>query len=342
MHPSKFSRRWLLTALTTLLLPAAIFFPLPGEAKQSDVLDLPSWRDGATRKSITDFVEAVTNKDDPNFVKQEERIAVFDNDGTLWCEMPIYPQVIFAMSRAKVIASTKGPEIQNLPLVRAATSGDLHTLTTMGPKGTQELVNVLHQNLTVGEFETIVTEWLAADKHPRFNQPYTNCVYQPMIELIAYLKKNGFTSYIVSGGGADFMRPWTEPVYGIPPEHVIGSTCKLEYSNVDGQPKIIRTPEIDFINDKDHKPVAIERTIGRRPIAAFGNSNGDLEMLQWTTAGKGRRLGLIVHHTDERREYKYDKDSKVGRLDKALNEAIEKKWTVVDMKVDWKRVFAFE
>ncbi len=343
MRPSKFSRRLLLLAtLLTFLMPASLFSQSPGTAKVATVLDLPSWNDGATKKSITDFVEAVTTKDGPDYVKPEERIAVFDNDGTLWCEMPIYPQLVFAMSRAKVVATTKGPEIQNLPFVRAATSGDIHTLSTMGPKGTQTLVNVLHQNLTVDQFETIVREWIAEEKHPRFKQPYTDCVYQPMIELIAYLKKNGFTSYIVSGGGTDFMRAWTERVYGIPPEHVIGSTCKLEFSNLDGQPKLIRTPEIDFINDKDHKPVAIERVIGRRPIAAFGNSNGDLQMLQWTAAGKGKRLALIVHHTDAKREYEYDRDSKVGRLDKALDEAEEKKWTVVDMKNDWKQVFAFE
>ncbi|MBX9666736.1 MAG: haloacid dehalogenase-like hydrolase [Candidatus Obscuribacterales bacterium] len=342
MRPSKLSRRWLLIALTTALMPLAMLSQSPGTARTAEVLDLPSWSDGASKKSIVDFVEAVTKKDGPDYVKPEERIAVFDNDGTLWCEMPIYPQVVFLMNRAKTIAATKGPEIQNLPLVRAATSGDIQTLTSMGPKGTQDLVNILHPNLTVGEFEKIVSEWIATAKHPRFNQPYTDCVYQPMIEVIAYLKKNGFTTYIVSGGGTDFMRPWTEKTYGIVPEHVIGSTCKLDYSSSDGEPKIMRLPEIDFINDKDRKPVAIERAIGRRPIAAFGNSNGDQQMLEWTAAGKGKRLALLVHHTDSKREYKYDRDSKVGRLDKALDEANEKGWTVVDMKNDWKRVFAFE
>ncbi len=342
MRPSKLSRRWLLIALTTAFMPLAMLSQPPGTAKTAEVLDLPSWSDGASKKSIVDFVEAVTKKDGPDYVKPEERIAVFDNDGTLWCEMPIYPQVVFLMNRAKTIAATKGPEIQNLPLVRAATSGDIQTLTSMGPKGTQDLVNILHPNLTVAEFETIVSEWIATAKHPRFNKPYTDCVYQPMIEVIAYLKKNGFTTYIVSGGGTDFMRAWTEKTYGIVPEHVIGSTCKLAYSNSDGTPKIMRLPEIDFINDKDRKPVAIERVIGRRPIAAFGNSNGDQQMLEWTAAGKGKRLALLVHHTDSKREYEYDRDSKVGRLDKALDEAKEKGWTVVDMKNDWKRVFAFE
>lgn len=303
--------------------------------------DLSSWNDGPTKESIVRFVEAVTDENSPDYVEPSKRIAVFDNDGTLWCEQPIYPQVEFIVSSAKEYAKDH-PEVREDALFKAAVAGDMETLAKSGSRGSQTLINRTHNGLTVDDYSANVMKWLAATKHPRFNEPYTSCVYKPMLEVIAYLKKNGFTNYIVSGGGCEFMRPWTEKVYDIPPEHVIGSTCKLEFANTDGKPVIKRTLEIDFICDADRKPVAIERTIGRRPIAAFGNSNGDLQMLQWTTAGDGKRFGLLVHHTDAEREYAYDRNSKVGRLGSALDEAIKKNWTVVDMKNDWKQIFPFQ
>lgn len=303
--------------------------------------DLASWNDGPTKESIVKFVKSVTDKKSADFVEQEKRIAVFDNDGTLWCEQPIYPQVEFIIGCAKEYAE-KHPEVQEDPLFKAAVQGDMATLAKAGPRGSQTLVNTTHNGMPVEQFSDVVTKWLSEHKHPRFNEAYTSCVYKPMLELLAYLKKNGFTNYIVSGGGTEFMRPWTEKVYDVPPEHVIGSTCKLSFSNADGKPVIKRTTEIDFLCDSERKPIAIEKIIGRRPIAAFGNSNGDMQMLQWTTAGSGKRFGLIVHHTDAEREYAYDRDSKVGRLDKALDEATKQHWTVVDMKNDWKQIFSFQ
>lgn len=303
--------------------------------------ELSSWRSGSVKDAIVKFVEAVTDEKSPDFVKPSERIAVFDNDGTLWCEMPIYPQVVFVTQSAKQYAQ-KHPEIRTNDLFRAALEDDKEKLRAAGARGTQEMVNISYKGMSTTDFAAVVDKWITTEQHPRFKQPYTSCVYQPMLEVIAYFKKNGFQNYIVSGGGTDFMRPWTERTYDIPPEHVIGSTCKLQFALKGNEPLIERVAEIDFICDRGRKPVAIERTIGRRPLAAFGNSNGDIEMLQWTSAGSGKRLAMLVHHTDAEREYEYGKDSKVGRLDKALDLASQKGWTVIDMKKDWKKVFPFQ
>lgn len=307
------------------------------------VKDLPSWREGHARQSIIDFVKAVTSAG-PDFVKPEDRIAVFDNDGTLWCEAPIYPQLQFAIDRAKQLVVDK-PSLAELPPVAAAVKGDLAAITALGPKGTLELLAVTHSGMTTEQFSQIADDWIRKAQHPRFKRPYTDCVYQPMLELLSYLRQHGFKTYIVSGGGVELMRSFSQRTYGIAPEQVIGSSCKLRFEMVDGKPQILRLPEVQFVDDKEGKPVGIQEFIGRRPIAAFGNSDGDLAMLQYTCCNdrsRGRSLGLIVHHTDAEREYAYDRVSMVGRLDKALDEAKKFGWTVVDMKGDWNRVFAFD
>jgi hypothetical protein len=307
---------------------------------QSD--PLPSWNEGPTKKSITDFVARVTTQNGPDFVPAEQRIATFDNDGTLWVEQPMYVQLAFALDRVKEMAPMH-PEWKDKQPFKAVLEGDMKALLESGERGVVEIMMVTHAGMTTAEFEKIVTEWLATARDARFKRPYTELVYQPMLELLSYLRANGFKTFIVSGGGVEFMRPWTERVYGVPPEQVIGSSIKTKFQIVDGAPTLFRLPEVNFIDDKDGKPVGINEAIGRRPIAAFGNSDGDLEMLQWATLGAGgARLGLIVHHTDAEREYASDRDSKIGRLDKALDAAAVNKWTVVDMKNDWKRVFAFE
>jgi hypothetical protein len=302
---------------------------------------LPSWNAGAAKKAIVDFVTAVTARDGAEFVPPEERIAVFDNDGTLWVEQPLYTQLAFALDRVKALAP-QHPEWREREPFRAAMAGDIKALAASGEKGLVELMMATHAGMTTDEFALIVREWLATARHPRFERPYTDLVYQPMLELLAYLRANGFKTYIVSGGGIEFMRPWTEAVYGVPPEQVVGSSIKTRFEVREGTPVLIRLPEIDFIDDKAGKPVGINAFIGRKPIAAFGNSDGDLQMLQWTTSGPGRRFGLIVHHDDGEREYAYDRDSHVGRLDKALDAAPAAGWTVVSMRSDWKTMFSRE
>jgi phosphoserine phosphatase len=308
-------------------------------AEPNDVL--PSWNDGTTKQAITRFVEKVTTSGGPQYVPPAERIAVFDNDGTLWAEQPMYVQLQFALDRVKTLAP-QNPEWKNKQPFKAAMERDIDTVLSGGKRALLELVMATHANNTTEEFSLIVTEWLATAKHPDTGRAYTDMVYQPMLELLSYLRANGFKTYIVSGGGIEFMRPWTERVYGIPPEQVIGSSIKTEFQIKDGSPVLVRLPELNFIDDKEGKPVAINQHIGRRPIAAFGNSDGDLQMLQWATAGKGARFALIVHHTDAKREWAYDRKSVVGRLDKALVEAKAKEWTIVDMQRDWKTIFAFE
>ena len=258
--------------------------------------------------------------------------------GTLWAEKPMYVQLVFALDRVKALAPAH-PEWKDKQPFKAALDGDLKTVAAGGEHALVELIMATHAGMTTDAFAQVVKDWLATAKHPRFNRPYTELVYQPMLELLAYLRANGFKTYIVSGGGIEFMRPWTEKVYGIPPEQVVGSSIKTRFELRDGTPVLVRLPEINFIDDKAGKPVGIQMHIGRRPIAAFGNSDGDLQMIQWTTAGPGARFGLIVHHTDADREYAYDRQSSVGRLDKALDEAGRHGWTVVDMKQDWKRIF---
>jgi phosphoserine phosphatase len=328
------ARRTLLAALL------ASGFGLGGNV-QAQTDPLPSWNEGAAKKSITDFVARVTGQGGADFVPPDERIATFDNDGTLWVEQPMYTQLAFALDRVKALAPLN-PDWKDKQPFKAVLEGDMKTVAESGERGLLELVMVSHAGMTTDEFAKIVSDWLATARHPRFNRPYTELVYQPMLELLAYLRVNGFKTFIVSGGGIEFMRPWSERVYGIPPGQVVGSSIKTRFEMRDGRPTLFRLPAINFIDDKAGKPVGINEHIGQRPIAAFGNSDGDLEMLQWTTMTGGVRLGLIVHHTDAEREYAYDRQSHFGKLDKALDAAALNKWTVVDMKKDWKRVFAFE
>jgi phosphoserine phosphatase len=304
-------------------------------AVASDSSVLPSWNDNASRQNIFEFVEAVTNKSSPDFVPPAERIAVFDNDGTLWSEKPVYFQLLFAIDRVKAMA-VNHPEWKTTQPFKAVLENDMDALADSGEQGLLELVMATHAGNTTEKFSQIVTDWLADAKHPRFNRPYNELVFQPMLEVLSYLRDNGFKTFIVSGGGIEFMRPWVEAVYGIPPEQVVGSSIKTKFEIRDGKPVLVRLPEINFIDDKAGKPVGINQHIGRRPIAAFGNSDGDLQMLQWTAAGEGKRLMVLIHHTDAEREWAYDKDSHVGKLDKALN---QHDWTVVDMKKDWKLIY---
>jgi phosphoserine phosphatase len=302
---------------------------------------LPSWNDGPSKTAILDFVDRVTHKDSKAYIAPSERIAVFDNDGTLWCEQPMYVQLAFALDRVKALAD-RHPQWKEKEPFKSALGGDYKGVAASGEKGLVELVMATHAGMTSDEFAAVAKDWLATAKHPKFGRPYTECVYQPMLEMLAYLRANGFKTYIVSGGGVELIRVFAERVYGVPPEQVIGSTIKTKYEMRDEKPVLVRLPEIDFIDDKAGKPVAIHKFIGRRPIAAFGNSEGDYEMLQYTTAGDGPRLGLIVHHTDAKREYAYDRDSHVGRLAKALDEAATRGWLVVDMQRDWRVIFPGE
>jgi len=323
--------RWLLAACLCLCLQVATATTDP----------LPSWTAGESRQAIMEFVQRVTTPDSADFVAPDERIAVFDNDGTLWTEKPAYFQLLFAIDRIRQLAP-QHPEWKTTQPFKAVLDNDMDALADSGEKGLLQLVMASHAGMTTTEFERIVGDWLMTARHPRFKRPYTELVYQPMLELMNYLRANGFKTFIVSGGGIEFMRPWTQAVYGIPPEQVIGSSIKVKFEVRDGEPVLVRLPEIDFIDDKAGKPVGIHKFIGRRPIAAFGNSDGDLQMLQWTTAGEGARFGLIVHHTDAQREWAYDRDTHVGKLDKALGEAAAQGWTVVDMKNDWRVIYPFQ
>jgi phosphoserine phosphatase len=299
---------------------------------------LPSWNEGASKQSIVDFVSRITDPAGPDFVPEAERIATFDNDGTLWSEKPAYFQLLFAIDRVKALAPDH-PEWKTQQPFKAVLDGDMKALAAAGEHGLIEIVAATHAGMTTAEFEAIAKDWIATAKHPTTGRPYTEMVYQPMLELLDYLRANGFKTFIVSGGGIEFMRPWTEEVYGIPPEQVVGSSIETKFEMRDDGPVLMRLPEIDFIDDKDGKPVGINSHIGRRPIAAFGNSDGDLQMLQWTAAGDGASFCLYVHHTDAEREWAYDRDSHIGRLDKGLDEAAKNGWTVVDMKNDWKVVY---
>jgi phosphoglycolate phosphatase-like HAD superfamily hydrolase len=300
---------------------------------------LPSWNEGATKQSILDFVRGVTTAG-PQFVNPEERIAVFDNDGTLWSENPFYFQLAFVLDRVKVLASQHPEWMDNL-LYSAVLRDDLKAVAASGERGLLELAMTTHAGMTTEEFSKIVEDWITQARHPKFNRPYTEVIFQPMLELLAYLRANGFKTFIVSGGGIEFMRVWAEKVYGIPPEQVVGSSIVTRFEMRDGVPVLTRLPQLNFMDDNVGKPVAINMHIGRRPIAAFGNSDGDLQMLQWTAAGAGSRFALLVHHTDAAREYAYEATS-MGKLDVALTEAEARGWTVVDMKSDWNRVFPFE
>ncbi|WP_441239301.1 HAD family hydrolase [Bradyrhizobium sp. 930_D9_N1_4] len=303
---------------------------------------LPSWNDGATKASITDFVARVTKEGGTDFVAHSERIAVFDNDGTLWCEQPVYFQLAFAFDQIKTMAP-KHPEWSSQQPFKALLTKDRQALAAAGEKGLLQVMAATHTGMTTEDFSRSVLDWLSTARHPRFNRPYNEMIYLPMGELLAYLRANGFKTFVVSGGGVEFMRPWMEKAYGIPPEQVVGSSGVTQFkTGADGRPVLMKQPKVEFIDDGPGKASGINRFIGRRPILAFGNSDGDQQMLQWTAAGPGARFLGIVHHTDATREYAYDRPSKIGQLDKAWDEAVQRGWTVVDMAKDWKTVFAFE
>jgi hypothetical protein len=330
-----------MTKLTNTLLRVClciVIIPLLSVCARAQTDPLPSWNDTAPKKAIIAFVEKVTKEGTSDFVPVDQRIATFDNDGTLWVEQPMYVQLAFVLDRVKQLAP-QHPDWKTTQPFKGVLDGDMKAVAATGEKGLMQLMAATHAGMTVEQFQKLVTDWLATAQQPKFKRPYTECVYQPMLELLAYLRANGFKTYIVSGGGIEFMRPWTERVYGIPPEQVVGSSIKTEFEMINGEPALMRLPEINFVDDKEGKPVGINQYIGRRPIAAFGNSDGDEQMLEWTAAGNGPRLMLIVHHTDAEREYAYDRQSSFGKLDKALDEANAKGWTVVDMKNDWKVIF---
>ncbi len=317
-------------------LATVLLFASPALAQEDP---LPSWNDGDTKTAIISFVDSVTAEGSAAYVEADGRIATFDNDGTLWVEQPMYTQLAFAFDRVRAMAD-EHPEWKTTQPFQAVLEDDMETLGEAGEKGLLEIVAATHSGMSTEDFERTAMDWLATAKHPKFDRPYTDLVYQPMIELIDYLQDNDFKTFIVSGGGIEFMRPWTEEVYNIPPEQVVGSSITTEFKLVDGMPMLMRTDKIDFIDDKAGKPVGINSHIGRRPIAAFGNSDGDLEMLQYTTIGADApRLGAFVHHTDADREYAYDRKSPFGKLDKGLDAAAENGWLLIDMKEDWKTVF---
>src|SRR5262245_2953282 len=334
MPASLVSRR----AVLASLLASSAAMPIAASSAWAQGDPLPSWNEGPSKQSILSFVAAVSRDGSPDFVPAPERIATFDNDGTLWCEQPMYVQLAFALDRVKAL-SNQHPEWQHQQPFKAVLENDMAALAQSGEQGVLELVLATHAGMSTSDFENITVDWLKTARHPRFQRPYTELVYQPMLELLAYLRDNDFKTFIVSGGGIEFMRPWTERIYAIPPAQVVGSSIKTEFKMVDGRAELLRLPAINFIDDGAGKPVGINEHIGRRPIAAFGNSDGDLEMLQWATLSGGRRLGLIVHHTDAAREYAYDRQSHIGRLDKALAAAKQYNWTLVSMKDDWKDIF---
>ncbi|MEI9478750.1 MAG: HAD family hydrolase [Deltaproteobacteria bacterium] len=322
-------------------LAALGFIPALVQQASAQADLLPSWNGGAAKESIIEFVAKVTKKGGTEFVPPMERIAVFDNDGTLWVEHPFYFQGLFVFDRIRALAP-QHPEWKDKQPFKAVIENDMKALAAAGLPGLAELVMVTHAGMTTEEFERTVKDWLATARHPKFNRPYTDLVYHPMLELLAFLRANDFKTYIVSGGGIEFVRTFSEKVYGIPPEQVVGSSIVTKYEVRDGRPVLVRDPKLDFIDDNAGKPVGINKFIGRRPIAAFGNSDGDFQMLEWVTAGTGPRFGLIIHHDDAVREFAYDRASAAGKLDRGLDEAPKRGWTLVSMKDDWKRVFAFE
>lgn len=304
---------------------------------QSD--PLPSWNDGKAKTAIVEFVRRVTQEGGPNYVKPAERIATFDNDGTLWAEQPVYFQLQFAFDEVKRLAPLY-PEWKSKEPYRSVLAGDMKGLAASGEKGLLQIMAAAHSGITTREFERLVASWLNTVRHPTKKRPYTEMVYQPQLELLTYLRANGFKTFIVSGGGVEFMRVFADKVYGIPPEQVVGSAGAVTFRlSPSGKPELFKDAKVEFIDDGPGKPVGINRFIGRRPILAFGNSDGDLQMLQYTTAGDGPRLALIIHHTDAEREWAYDRKSPIGKLDKALDEGQANGWTIVDMKSDWKAVF---
>jgi len=325
---------WLNWVRVAAVASIAVSWTAPGFAQEP----LPSWNDTAPKRAIVAFVERVTNQVSPDFVPPAERIATFDNDGTLWAEQPIYFQLVFALDRVKALAP-EHPEWQDKEPFTSLLKGDLKGALAGGEPAIFQIMTVTHSGMTTDQFEKIVSDWVATARHPKSGKLYTEMVYQPMLELLAYLRANGFKTYIVSGGDVEFMRVWTEQAYGILPEQLVGSTIKTQFELRDSTPVLMRLPEVDFIDDKVGKPVGIHKFIGRRPLLAFGNSDGDQQMLQWTAAGRGLRFMGLVHHTDAEREWAYDRQSHIGQLDKALDEANARDWTVVNMKSDWKTLF---
>jgi phosphoglycolate phosphatase-like HAD superfamily hydrolase len=343
MEPSdrlfEVSRRAMLSAFAAFTaLP--MLLPAPAIAQTAATDPLPSWNDTATKKAVVTFVERVTKQDSPDLVTPAERIATFDNDGTLWAEQPMYFQLAFALDRVKALAP-RHPEWKDEEPFASLLKGDLKAALGGGEAAIFQIVTVTHSGMTTVEFDQIVSDWIAIARHPVTGRLYSEMVYQPMLELLAYLRGNGFKTFIVSGGGIDFMRVFADRIYGIPPEQIVGSSGKLSFELRDGKPFLMKLPELNFDDDKAGKPVGIQMHIGRRPIAAFGNSDGDLQMLEWAKGGAGVRFALIVHHTDAEREWAYDRTSSIGRLDKALDTAEAMGWTVVDMKNDWNKIFPF-
>jgi phosphoglycolate phosphatase-like HAD superfamily hydrolase len=320
-------------------LTSLVMLAIAGAATAAE--PLPSWNDGAAKQGIVTFVNAVTQKGSKDFVPESERIAVFDNDGTLWSEQPIYVQFAFMLDQLRA-AAPKHPEWKNNAAFNALMAQDRKALAELGQKPVLELLAVANSGMTVGEYDQSIRNWLKSARHPQLKRSYTDLVYAPMQELLTYLRANGFKTFIVSGGSVEFMRPWAEQAYGIPPEQIIGSQQDVSFAMRNGKPVLTRGPKFVFVDDGPGKPVGIYRQIGRRPIAAFGNSDGDLQMLQVTAAGDGRRLALLVHHDDAEREFAYDRQSHIGRLDRAWDEANAERWIVVSMKSDWKRIFAFQ
>jgi phosphoserine phosphatase len=319
-----------------ILLTAFLVIFVSGSAGAKD--SLPSWNEGPAKQAIVEFVAAVTDDKGKDYVEPGDRIAVFDNDGTMWVESPMYTQALFAFDRVKKLAP-KHPEWKTTQPFKGVLEGDMKAVGASGMKGLMAIIMATHSGMSAAEFDKDVSDWLGINKQPKFKRLYTECIYQPQLELLKYLRANGFKTFIVSGGGIAFMRTFSEKAYGIPTEQVVGSSVVAEFQDKDGKPALVRQPKIDFINDKAGKPVGIYQHIGRRPILAFGNSDSDMQMIEYTIAGKGRRLGLFVHHTDEEREYAYDRKSHVGTLDKALDRAAAEGWIIVDMKKDWKQIF---
>ena len=300
--------------------------------------DLPSWNEGPIKDAIVDFVTAATTEGGPGWVEPEDRIATFDNDGTLWTEHPVYFQFMFVSDRIRHLAP-RHPEWKLQPPFKGILEGDTKAVAASGEHGVTELMAVTHAWMTAEAFEEIVSDWISTARHPRFDRPYDSLIYQPMVELMDYLRDNGFQTWIVSGGGADFMRPWADDAYGIPPQQIIGSQIAEDYQIIEGKPQFMRKPQVFFVDDGPGKPVGIHRHIGKRPVMAFGNSDGDYQMLEYTTSGDGPSLAMIVHHTDGEREYAYDRDTHIGRLDKAMTDAPAKGWHLIDMARDWSTIY---
>lgn len=339
VHGKGWRRRTFMGAAASLAFMLAA--PALVVAADAPPVGLPSWNDGEAKSAIIDFVSRVTTEGGPDYVAEVDRIAVFDNDGTLWTEQPNYFQGIFINDRIKALAP-EHPEWKDKEPFASLLKGDMAGVAAAGEKGLVELAMATHAGMTTDEFAKIVKDWFASAKHPRFDRPYNEITYLPMKELLDYLRESRFKTYIVSGGGIEFMRPMTEQMYGIPPEQVVGSSIATKYELQGDTPVLMREPKVDFIDDGPGKPVGINKFIGRRPIFAAGNSDGDYEMLRWVTSGSGPSFGMIVHHTDGEREWAYDRQSHVGKLDKAMTEAEQRKWLLVDMKADWNRIYAFE